>query len=115
MTIMSKTPGRKFAEGVALDIVKQDRQLISSRAIGMIAAEFDAATAECDCPTTPASAARDALVAAAVKLRTKKLIAAAYNGTSLTEYSPLQIAFEIASDELDAATTAYLAAQEPTP
>lgn len=69
---MSKTPGWKFAEGVALDIMKQDRQLISSRAIGMIAAEFDAATAERDCPippTTPA-AARDALVAAAVDFGT---------------------------------------------
>lgn len=66
-------------------------------------------------PTTPAAAARDALVAACVKRRDKQLAAAAYNGTSLAEYSPLQIAFEIASDELDAAVDAYIAAQEPTP
>ena len=50
-----------FAERIAKDIAAQDRQLISSRAMGMIAAEFDAATLH----PTAREVALEALVAAA--------------------------------------------------
>lgn len=51
-----------FAERIAKDIAAQDRQLISSRAMSMIAAEFDAATLH----PTAREVATAALVAAAL-------------------------------------------------